>query len=100
MDERREHLRRRSETIVVAINGYCYRATEWSFGGFLIDADPQEMLPGMLVCIEGIGQEMSETMSVNIHARVVRSNSTSSQVALTSLHLDENAYSVLQSLYD
>jgi len=98
MDERREHSRRRSESIVVAINGYCFRATEWSFGGFLIEADPQEMVPGMLVRIEGIGPDMSETMSVDIHARVVRSNTTGTHVALTSLHLDDNAYKVLQEL--
>lgn len=82
----------------ITINGQRYRADEWSFGGFLLSADPEDLRPGALVCIDGLAPNKKKARTVSIRARVVRASEDGAQVALTCLHLDNDAFQVLAEL--
>jgi len=98
MNERREHTRQTVPSLSLTISGQRYRANEWSFGGFLIDADPADLRPGALVSIESVGPNTKALTSVGIRARVVGTSEDGTHVALTCLHLDDNAFRVLAEL--
>jgi len=84
--------------VAVTVNGSRYKANKWSFGGFLLDAGPEELPPGTLVNIEGIGRQKKKPMAVEIRARVVRASEDGTRVALSCLHLDDDAFRVLAEL--
>ena len=98
MNDKREHERIGVPPLAVTIDGQRYRADEWSFGGFLIDADPTDLPPGALVSIEGVGPDNKKLTNVGIRARVVRASDDGTHVALTCLHLDDDAFRVLAEL--
>jgi len=98
MDNRREHTRQGPSSIAVMIDGQCYQANDWSFGGFLVDANPADLPLGTLVSIESVGADKNKPKPVEIRARVVRSSEGGSHVALSCLHLDNDAFRVLGEL--
>ena len=84
--------------MAVTINGQCYRADKWGFGGFLLNANPADMPLGTLISIEGVGPNKKKPAPVSIRARVVRAGDDGACVALNFLHLDEDAFRVLGEL--
>jgi len=98
MEDRREHIRHEVSPLNIMINGQRYQADEWSFGGFLLSADPEDLPPGALVCIDGLAPSKKKTRTVSIRARVVRASDDGAHVALTCLHLDDDAFQVLAEL--
>ena len=98
MNEQREHTRQGVPPLALTIGGQRYRANEWSFGGFLIVADSADLPPGALVSIEGVGPNTKKLTNVDIRARVVRASDDGIHVALTCLHLDDDAFRVLAEL--
>ena len=98
MEDRRQHVRKSNPLVAVTVRGKSYPAIEWSFGGFLLAADPADLPPGALIKVEGIGRGKSKPTAVSIRARVVRACDDGESVAVTALHLDDQAYRVLGEL--
>ncbi len=96
MNNRREHTRRGPSSLAVTVNGQHYQANDWSFGGFLLDANPEDLPIGTLVEIESVGREKKKPVTVAIRARVIRSSEDGNLVALSCLHLDDDAFRVLE----
>ena len=83
---------------MVSIGGKTYQADEWSYGGFLLNTDTTNLPLGTLVNIDSVGKAPKSLMAVGIRARVSRVTDDGSQVALSCLHLDDDAYRALADL--
>jgi len=98
MEDRSAHTRQGNVSVAITIGGLQYRGNEWSFGGFLLDADPADLPLGTLVCIDSVRSHKKKPKPVEIRARVVRASGDRAHVALSSLHLNDDAFRVLDEL--
>ncbi len=96
MEERRRHPRTSNPPLAVTIAGRIYETVNWSFDGFVLEGQVDDLKPGVLVRIGSVGVKKGQPTAVDIHARVIRISAERNQCVLDCLHLDEKAFKVLQ----
>ncbi len=94
--EQRRHDRTGVPVITVTVDGEVYEAVNWSFGGFLIKEYEGTLTPGSLFDITKIGTVGRKMNTVNVRARVTRTNPGEKELVVTFLDLDGRAYKLLQ----
>lgn len=92
-EERRKHPRIERMGLVVHLEGEIHHVTNWSMGGFLLNDYQGQLSIGALVTVNGIGSVDGELLTVDLPARVVRTDD--GRFAVTYLGLDAPAYTFL-----
>ncbi len=100
MEERRQHERRARPRLTVVIASGSFRVVNWSFGGFALKGQVDDLTPGALVRVEAIGLGKAKPKPVDIHARVTRVSADGRETGLACLHVDERAFHILQAAWD
>lgn len=96
--ERRLRERISDAELAVAFKGDTYTTANWSLGGFVIEGYRGGLTPGALFAIDAVGKAGGEMTKVKVRARVVRSDSAKSSLAVNFLDLDGRAYGVLHEV--
>ena len=96
--ERRRHKRAKNPEIALSIDGKQYPTHNLSIGGSLISGYDGLLSAGALLSVTGLGSAGGKVTTVEIRARVNRSDAGAGQLALTFLELDAPAYEILQDV--
>jgi len=91
--DRRKHARAQRMGLVVRLETETFTVTNWSMGGFVLDNYHGHLSPGALVRVVGLGCRADDLQTVDLPARVVRTDE--GLIAVAYLGLDARAYGFL-----